>query len=241
MRPAFTLLAAILLLASLAALHAAEPFSGAKTNHHGVSLYSVPFGNEKASVLVPNRPAVGRPWVLAGSLYKLDSPPVANMARTELELVNRGFLADPNSKDPVARESTRLWCAAVSAAQTTLDPQQMKGWTPNSSYGGHAFGYTTFNAFLADREKILPWIAEYSPYALVSAGDSPVYLGYGAPPALGQNGKDPTHTTNFGLKLQERCQAVGVSCELVYPGAPGAKHTSVTKYLIATLKEDAAK
>jgi hypothetical protein len=26
-------------------------------------------------------------------------------------------------------------------AQTTLDPEQMKKWTPNSRYGGHAFGF----------------------------------------------------------------------------------------------------
>ena len=50
-------------------------------------------------------------------------------------------MADPKSADPVARESTRLWCAAVVGAQTTLDPQQMKEWTPNSHYGGHAFGF----------------------------------------------------------------------------------------------------
>ena len=50
-------------------------------------------------------------------------------------------MADPKSSDPVARESTRLWCAAVTGAQTTLDPQQMKEWTPNSRYGGHAFGF----------------------------------------------------------------------------------------------------
>ena len=31
--------------------------------------------------------------------------------------------------------------AAVIVAQTTLDPQQMKEWTPNSRYGGHAFGF----------------------------------------------------------------------------------------------------
>lgn len=97
-------------------------------------------------------------------------------------------LADPKSEDPVARESTRLLCAAVSRAQTTLDPQQMKDWTPNSRYGGHAFGFmgdtartlSQFDEFLAKRETILPWIAEYSPYALVGSDDPPVYLFYAA-------------------------------------------------------------
>ena len=152
-------------------------------------------------------------------------------------------MADPASDDPIARESTRLLCAAVNGAQTTLDPQQMKEWTPNSRYGGHAFGFagdpatklSQFDEFLAKRDTILPWIAEYSPYALVSSDDPPVYLYYNAPPALGQEQKDPTHTSNFGVKLQEHCQANGVACELVYPNASDVRHATTTEYLINAL------
>jgi len=75
-------------------------------------------------------------------------------------------MADAKSSDPIARESTRLWCAAVIGAQTTLDPAQMKDWTPNSKYGGHAFGFkgdaakqlSQFDEFLAKRDTILPSI-----------------------------------------------------------------------------------
>lgn len=148
-------------------------------------------------------------------------------------------LADLTNADPVARESSRLQCAAVTGAQTTLDPKQMKEWTPNSKYGGHAFGIASFPQFLADREKILPWIAEYSPYALVNLGDPPVYLIYSTPPALGQDQKDPTHTSNFGVKLQEHCKTTGVTCELVYPNAPSVRHATATDFLIATLKRAA--
>lgn len=165
-------------------------------------------------------------------------------ACTSLWLAFHPDLADPQSSDPIARESTRLWCAAVSGAQTTLDPQQMKEWTPNSTYGGHAFGFvgdaekkvTQFDRFLADREKILPWIAKYSPYALVSAGDPPVYMTYSSSPALGKNQEDPTHTSNFGVKLQEHCKEFGVPCELVYPGAPDVLHATMKDYLIQKLK-----
>jgi acetyl esterase/lipase len=156
-------------------------------------------------------------------------------ACSSLWLAFHDDLADARSADPIARESTRLFCAAVNGAQTTLDPQQMKEWTPNSRYGGHAFGVGAFPEFLAARERILPWINEYSPYALVSAGDPPVYLFYTTPPALGQEQKDPTHTSNFGVKLQEYCTAKGVVCDLVYPGAPGVKHENATAYLIAKL------
>jgi acetyl esterase/lipase len=158
-------------------------------------------------------------------------------------------MADPKGRDPVARESTRLWCAAVTGAQTTLDPKQMKEWTPNSRYGGHAFGFagdpakklSQFDEFLAKRDTILPWIAEYSPYALVTSDDPPIYLFYTAAPGLGEEQKDPTHTSNFGVKLQEHCKANGVPCELVYPGAPDVKHAAVQDYLIEKLKAAKAK
>jgi acetyl esterase/lipase len=168
-------------------------------------------------------------------------------ACSSLWLAFHDDMADARSSDPVARESTRLWCAAVVGAQTTLDPQQMKEWTPNSRYGGHAFGFmpdpanlrtrdTQFAEFLAARDKVLPWIKEYSPFALVTADDPPVYLYYSAPPGLGQPQKDPTHTSNFGVKLQEKCRSVGVQCELVYPGAPEVKHANVEEFLIEKLK-----
>jgi acetyl esterase/lipase len=146
-------------------------------------------------------------------------------------------LADPDSKDPVARESTRLWCAAVGSAQTTLDPRQMKEWTPNSRYGGHAFGFPNFAEFHAQRDEISEWIAEFSPYAHVSSDDPPVFLHYRQPPRLGQEEKDPHHTANFGLKLKERCQAKGVTCELYYPGAADVRHKNPRDYLIDKLKE----
>ncbi len=160
-------------------------------------------------------------------------------ACSSLWLAFHDDLADPDSDDPVARESSRLWCAAVIGAQTTLDPRQMKEWTPNSRYGAHAFGLRNFAEFLKQRDEIEPWINEYSPYALVSKDDPPVYLIYRSPPAIGEDQKDPTHTSNFGVKLQERCHEQGTECLLVYPGAPEQSYESPTAFLIATLKQTA--
>jgi len=167
-------------------------------------------------------------------------------ACTALWLAFHDDLADAHSTDPVARESTRLWCAGVAGAQTSLDPVQLRQWIPNATYGGHAFGFmdprnlaardARFAEFLAARQSVLPWIKEYSPYEHVSADDPPVYLQYRSAPALGQKQADPTHSANAGLKLWEKCQAAGVACELVYPGAPGVKHQSVDDFLIEELK-----
>jgi len=163
-------------------------------------------------------------------------------ACTSLWLAFHDDLADPKSEDPVARESSRLTCAAVSGAQTCLDPKLMKEWMPNSKYGGHAFGFantegkTQFENFLAGREKIMPWINEYSPYHLVTKDDPAVGLYYNAPPAMGQEQKDPTHSANFGVGLQEKCKAEGVECHLVYNGSPDQEFPFIQDFLIAKLK-----
>ncbi|MBP9223431.1 MAG: alpha/beta hydrolase [Verrucomicrobiales bacterium] len=167
-------------------------------------------------------------------------------ACSSLYLAFHEEMADPASSDPIARESTRLWCAAVNGAQTSLDPVQLREWTPNSRYGGHAFGFMdphdlksrdkSFAEFYEKRESVLKWIKMYSPYEHVSKGDPPVYLIYSAPPAIGQEQKDPTHTANYGVKLQEHCRSLGLKCELVYPGAPEVTHASMADFLTDTLK-----
>src|SRR5689334_11153301 len=62
-------------------------------------------------------------------------------ACTSLWLALHNDIADPKSNDPVARQSSRLTCAAVTGAQTSLDPKELRQWIPNAVYGGHAFGF----------------------------------------------------------------------------------------------------
>ena len=164
-------------------------------------------------------------------------------ACTSLWLAFHDDLADPSSADPIARESTRLLAAAVTVPQTSLDPKQMREWTPNSTYGGHAFGITgdaakkisTFQAFFDARERIMPWIKEYSPYELVTKDDPAVALYFPTVPNLGKEEKDATHSANFGVKLKEHCDEIKVPCELVYPGATDVKHPKEFDFIKAKL------
>ena len=95
---------------------------------------------------------------------------------------------------------------------------------PGPSYGAHAFGKKDFAEFLAARESLRPWIAEYSPYALVSAGDPPVCLFYGEKPPHWASASDSVHGANFGVGLQLRCTELGVVAQVVYNGAPDVKY-----------------
>jgi acetyl esterase/lipase len=168
-------------------------------------------------------------------------------ACTSLWLALHDDLADPKSSDPVAQQSTKLQAAAVTGAQTSLDPKQLREWMPNAIYGGHAFGFAAkdrtrpeeFELLMANREKVLPWIKEYSPIELVDKNDPPLYLEFGGakPPVVGEKQDDPTHSALYGVKLAERIAPLGTECIVSYPSKKDEKYGSVTKFLIAKLKD----
>jgi acetyl esterase/lipase len=168
-------------------------------------------------------------------------------ACTSLWLALHDDLADPNSTDPIARQSSRLQAAAVRGAQTSLDPKQLREWIPNSIYAGHAFGYAApgrgrpeeFELVLADREKVLPWIKEYSPIELVTKDDPAIYLDYPGqkkPPKIGQEEADPTHSAMYGVQLAKVLEADGIEVIVSYPGHKDEKYGSIEKFLIEKLK-----
>jgi acetyl esterase/lipase len=149
-------------------------------------------------------------------------------------------LADPKSDDPIARESTRLYCAAVIGAQTSLDPKELREWMPNYGYGGHAFGFANFQAFHEGRDKVLKWLKEYSPIEHVSKDDPPIFMEYPSqkvPPVVGEKQTDPTHSAVLGLKLAEKLKSAGVEVILVYPGQTHPKYKNSAQFLIDRLKK----
>src|ERR1022692_257887 len=187
----------------------------------------------------------------AGEL-NIDKKRVAYMggsagACTSLWLALHDDLADPSSSDPIARESTKPMIIAVTAPQTSLDPLQTRSWIPNMAYGGHAFGFHAegrtrpqeFQMAFDARERILPWIREYSPYEHASADDPPIYLDYPnqkEPAVSGTNQTDPTHSAILGLKMAERLREVGVEVHLNYPARPAAI-ASAREFVLDRLKQ----
>jgi len=169
-------------------------------------------------------------------------------AATTLWLALHDDLADPDSDDPVARESTRLLAAAPGQAQTSLDPKRMREWIPDITYGAHAFGIermadrkAQFQAFLAARDDLLEkgWIQEYSPCELVSADDPPIFQNYGGrgiEEAPGENGWK-AHSPLFGVGLKRRLDEVGVENCLTYDGKPAEEYGNPVAFLIAKLKK----
>lgn len=161
-------------------------------------------------------------------------------ACSSLWLALHDDLSDPKSSDPVARESTRLYCAAVDGAQTSLDPKELREWIPNYTYGGHAFGFAKFDDFHANRDKVLKWLKEYSPIEHVTMDDPPIFMNYAGqkvPPALGEKQQDATHSAVMGLKLEEKLKSVGVDVILVYPGRTHPEYKNSAAYLMDRLRK----
>jgi acetyl esterase/lipase len=165
---------------------------------------------------------------------------------SSLWLLYHDDLADPKSDDPVARESTRLFCAGVVGAQTTLEPKILREWMPNARYGGHAFGFRTpenrdgaFQKYFEERESVAKWIEEYSPMSHVTPDDPPVFLDFPnqkKPPVKGEAQDDPTHSALLGMILMEKLKEKKVEGLLAYPGHGHEKYKDSTAYLIDKLK-----
>ena len=144
-------------------------------------------------------------------------------------------LANPDSSDPVARESTRLLCAGGADTPTTLDPQQIQDWIPvNWGYGcfDRKAGWgSPFQKFLDRRDEFLAkgYIQEFSPWWLVARDSPPVCLTYGLPmPKPGEKDPNQIHSPLWGLHLLKRMREIGVECHLTSkgmrdsdPGYPG--------------------
>ncbi|MBM4089336.1 MAG: alpha/beta hydrolase [Planctomycetes bacterium] len=189
----------------------------------GDAAYALQFVRSKAAAWNLDKQRIGATGGSAG-------------ACTSLWLAFHDDMADPQSEDPIARESTRLYCAAVNGAQVSLDPKELREWMPNYGYGAHAFGLPNFQSLIDNREKVLDWIKEYSPIEHVTKDDPPIALFYGGEePVVGASPKDPTHSGIMGVKLEERLKATGVDVVLVCPGRPHPQYKNATEYLIDRL------
>jgi len=132
-------------------------------------------------------------------------------------------MADPESRDPVARQSTRLLCAGGYGAQTSLDPAVIRKWV-----GECALKHPAWPGIFGVRSlKDLEWrdmqrvLDEVSPIQHLNAADPPVFLQYAVRNSKiepdGDYGK-AVHHPMFGIKLKEAMDALRIECVLRIKG-----------------------
>lgn len=124
-------------------------------------------------------------------------------------------LADPKSEDPIARQSTRLTCAAVTQGQTSYDPLWIK-----EHIGGDAWRHPALellygvkaDAYGAEHQEAFDAI---SPRAHLSKDDAPVYLHYAAPK------EGDIHSAKFGELLKSEMDGLKLECVVQVGGRDG--------------------
>ena len=146
-------------------------------------------------------------------------------------------MADADSEDPIARESTRLTCVATNGGQTTMDIDWWRKHIPGYD-NPHRNFFETFG--VDNREAYLKKVADVSALSLISKGDVPIFMSYSMKP------DDPVpddpnrargwkvHHVIFGVKLKEKMDALGIEAELRYPGAR-TKYRSVAHFFTEKL------
>jgi acetyl esterase/lipase len=123
-------------------------------------------------------------------------------------------LADPNSGDPVARQSTRLTCILPTQMQCTYDPRVIKTLIPGKAYDVSAikFLYGLPVTFNWDTDPIPPEldakIKDAAPITHLTKDAPPVY-------AVSDKASDVDgniHNANFERHLKKLMDALGVEC-----------------------------
>jgi acetyl esterase/lipase len=126
-------------------------------------------------------------------------------------------LADPMSRDSVARVSSRVCCLGVDGAQTSYDPRFIKALV-----GGRAHEHPALRWFYgiksdaeADSPRIQKLYEEASPINYVTSDDPPVIMFYAEPdaplPAEAKAGQG-IHHPRFGRALKSKLDPLGIEC-----------------------------
>ncbi len=137
-------------------------------------------------------------------------------AGTSLWIGFHDDLADPQSADPVLRQSTRLSALVVHGAQSSYDPRVIREWVGEAA-SKHSFAPGFYGVKLADFDTPAAHrlFEDASAITHLTRDDAPVLAFYSEPrgpvPADARPGTG-IHHINFGIKLKERMDKLGIEC-----------------------------
>lgn len=136
---------------------------------------------------------------------------------TSLWLAFHDDLADLKSEDPVLRMSTRVTCAAVYSAQTTLEPTVIKEIIGDSALGNSMFNgkYIGSKKSELNSDKIKELYKAASPVTYLSKDDPPIWASYSVPRTAPKSVGDGIHHPNFGIYLKEKMDKLGLQYTMV--------------------------
>jgi len=154
-------------------------------------------------------------------------------AGISLYLAFHDDMADPDSDDPIARQSTRLACAQVNGAQVSYDifwweSIGLPGAEKHPSFG---IMYGISDDRPLDSPPVRDMMRRTAPINYLTADDPPVMMVYGVPnePVTEATPMSAlVHHPKHGIVLKERMDELGIECIVVYPGGPNVDTDPVT-------------
>tara|TARA_R110002096_G_scaffold238581_1_gene430108 strand:+ start:28094 stop:29158 length:1065 start_codon:yes stop_codon:yes gene_type:complete len=153
-------------------------------------------------------------------------------------------LADPESDDPIARESTRIVAVGTMNGQSTYDLNDFRDWfgVPNLQPGP---ALSAFYGIESDAdwesERVRNLMKEASSINHLSKDDVPVYMIYSRPntPVTAETeSREWVHHVKLGLKLQAAMQEHGLECIVKGPDIKPENdpYSSMEDFLIQKVK-----
>lgn len=134
---------------------------------------------------------------------------------SSLWLATHDDLADADSEDAVARQSTRLSGAWVQVPQTTIEPAMIREWVGEGAVQHgmiwRAGGFASVQDMDDNYESKAELYHEFSPSTHVTADDPPMLLQYSG--RLHAD-RDFIHHARFGLHFKNLADERGATCHL---------------------------
>ncbi|WP_145928908.1 alpha/beta hydrolase [Termitidicoccus mucosus] len=141
-------------------------------------------------------------------------------AGTSLWIAFHDDLADRESDDPVARESTRVSCVVVAGAQPTYDPRVIREVAGEAASRHQALvSMYGLKPGEADSEKAHRLYGQAAPITYLTKDDPPVYAYYTEPKtAVPPSSRAGTgiHHPNLGLYLKKHMDALNIECVVAH-------------------------
>jgi acetyl esterase len=154
---------------------------------------------------------------------------------TSLWLAFHDDLADPKNDDPILRESTRVSCAMVFAAQCTYDPDTIRQIAGEAAAHHPALpDFVGVKPDELDSEKAHKLFTESAAITWLTKDDPPVFAYYSEPrgpvPADAKPGTG-IHSPAFGDYLKQKMDALNIECIVHVKATDGASGTAELKFL----------
>jgi acetyl esterase/lipase len=146
-------------------------------------------------------------------------------------------LADPNSDDPVARQSTRIVAAGTQNGQSTYDMRTFREWFGVPNLEPHPalvtfYGVEKDSDWESDRVKNL--MTDASAITHLTKDDPPVFMTYGQGDVPVNEKSSPglwVHHARLGIKLKEAMDKLGLECHVTWKNNPDQKYADIHAFL----------